>query len=128
VKCVARRIGRSAENVGRDAHRAANKNCVDTNFSAGVEARLSLRFVLALSLLAPAAIAAPPSIPGDIDGPADDAEGIYTVSWNASIGTVTAYKLEENTVEIYAGLNRAFKMPAARSGAKTYRVRACNIA
>lgn len=74
-----------------------------------------------------------PTVPTSISVPTSNATGAYTISWGASIGTITAYELYEATNSSFSGqvnvfngiaLSKAFSSKA--TGTYYYRVRGCN--
>lgn len=79
-------------------------------------------------------VAVAPSVPASISVPATSSTGTYTISWGASSGTVTAYKLYESTmsnfsdeVQVYSGQSLSKAIPPGHGdGTYYYRVLACN--
>ncbi len=72
-----------------------------------------------------------PSTPGSISAPSTSSNGSYSVSWGASSGTVTAYKLQEryngggwSTIQSSTSRSRSFNKSPSRY--YDYRVKACN--
>lgn len=79
------------------------------------------------------AVTLPPGIPPSISVPSGSTTGNYTISWGASSGTVTAYKLYEATSSnfsgqtlVYNGAGTSKALSGRGNGTYYYRVRACN--
>ncbi len=72
----------------------------------------------------------PPPTPTNITVPADDIDGVYSVSWGGSGGNLAYYELVETTASgstiLYTGLNETFFVTYRESGVYTYSVRACS--
>lgn len=75
-------------------------------------------------------IPVPPTTPGAITVPANDDDGVFDVSWGASLNGVTAYHLERDSgagwVEIYTGVALSYSETGLTNGTYSYRVNACN--
>ncbi len=70
--------------------------------------------------------------PASITVPASNTTGSYSISWSASAGTVTAYKLYESTSPsftaqtlVYSGTALSAALTGRASGTYYYRVAAC---
>ncbi|MEQ8484835.1 MAG: hypothetical protein RIB46_10775 [Pseudomonadales bacterium] len=75
----------------------------------------------------------PPGTPASISVPSGSTTGSYTVSWGASTGNVTAYRLYEATnsgfsgqAQVYSGTGSSAAMSGRGNGTYYYRVQACN--
>jgi YD repeat-containing protein len=74
-----------------------------------------------------------PGTPASITVPASSNSGGYSISWGASAGAVTAYKLFEATnvnftgeAEVYSGTSLSTALSGRGNGTYFYRARACN--
>ena len=72
-----------------------------------------------------------PGIPGTINGPTSDDDGIFSLSWNApNQGQASSYKLEErvngNLLDTHILQSGSYPADLSVSGTYTYRVMACN--
>lgn len=81
----------------------------------------------------PVSVTLPPGTPSSISVPSNSTTGSYTITWGASSGTVTAYKLYEATTStfsgqtlVYSGTARSKAISGKGNGHYYYRVRACN--
>lgn len=78
-------------------------------------------------------VTVPPSAPPSITVPASNLTGLYSVTWGASTGTLTAYHLYEATNASFSGEQLIYNgtntgMPRSKgNGTYYYRVRACNV-
>ncbi|MBX3707646.1 MAG: VCBS repeat-containing protein [Pseudomonadales bacterium] len=73
----------------------------------------------------------PPGVPGPISGPSTSSSGTYGITWTASSGTVTSYRLEERVsggafaqIQNSTALSKSFV--GKINNTYEYRVRACN--
>lgn len=72
---------------------------------------------------------APPT-PTGLSGPATDADGSYTITWNSSTGA-TSYNLEEQLnggswTQVYTGASLSHGVTGNADGSYNYRVQACD--
>ncbi|HET6630264.1 MAG TPA: hypothetical protein VFG91_10860 [Woeseiaceae bacterium] len=75
----------------------------------------------------------PPGVPASITVPPGSETGSFTISWGLASGTLTTYKLYEDTNSsfsspalVYNGTDRSKLLPGRGNGTYYYRVRACN--
>ena len=86
------------------------------------------------AVTAPTVVTIPPGVPGTLTIPASSVNGVYTVSWVASTGTITQYQLEQyrndpsfTTVPVvYTPAGTSQSITVTADGLYYYRVRACN--
>ena len=75
-------------------------------------------------------VQAAPSTPAGLTGPGTDADGAYTISWNASANS-SSYRLDEKVgsgswVQIHSNSARSKAISGKSAGTYYYRVRGCN--